>query len=176
MARKLTQREIRTLQIGAIVVIAIPAFVYGTDWLAHWRKVRASLAVAERRLEDVRGDTARQAGLLSIVPVLELPRREEEQKFLFRDKLHEQLKKAGVKTEPLQILATRKTKGLSYGVLKIRCTGKCRFDQSLDLLAALQENPYLVGVEELDIQCDTKQPPEKRKEIELDLTVSTFVQ
>ena len=50
-------------------------------------------------------------------------------------------------------------------------------DQLLDFLSNLNENPYLVGVEELRIQCDTKEPPEKRKdkEIEIDLTVSTFV-
>jgi len=64
-----------------------------------------------------------------------------------------------------------------YKVLKIKCKGKCKFDQLLDFLSNLKENPYLVGIEELRFQCDTKEPPEKRKdkEIEIDLTVSTFV-
>ena len=112
-----------------------------------------------------------------MVPVFETPQAEEKQKFLFRDKLHEQLKKAGINTEPLQFLPVRKPEGVSYKVLKIKCKGKCKFDQLLDFLANLKENPYLVGVEELQIQCDTKEPPEKRKdkEIEIDLTVSTFV-
>ena len=41
----------------------------------------------------------------------------------------------------------------------------------LDLLANLKENPYLVGVEELRMRIDKKKP----QEVDLDLTVSTFV-
>ena len=52
----------------------------------------------------------------------------------------------------------------------MKCSGKCKFAQILDLLASLKENPYLVGIEEMRIKCDTK----NRQEIELDLTVSTF--
>ena len=102
---------------------------------------------------------------------------EDKQKFLFRDKLHEQLKKAGITTDPLQFLPVRKPRGVPYRVLKIKCKGKCKLEQLLDFLANLKENPYCVGVEELRIQCDTKEPPEKRKDkqIEIDLTVSTFV-
>jgi hypothetical protein len=44
--------------------------------------------------------------------------------------------------------------------------------QVLDFLERLNENPYLVGVEELKIKCD----PKKRGEVELDLTVSTFAE
>ena len=66
-------------------------------------------------------------------------------------------------------------KNAPYRVLRIKCKGKCKFDQLLDFLAALKENPYLVGVEELRIECDSKQPPDKRQDIEVDLTVSTFV-
>jgi hypothetical protein len=58
--------------------------------------------------------------------------------------------------------------------LKVKCKGKCKFDQLLDFLAGLKENPYLVGVEELRVTCDTKVPPEKRNQVEIDLTVSTF--
>jgi hypothetical protein len=32
-----------------------------------------------------------------------------------------------------------------------------------------------VGIEELKIECDTKQPPDKRQEVEIALTASTFV-
>jgi hypothetical protein len=163
------------VQVGAIAVIVIPLLSYGTTWIDDWRAVRASLGDARTRLKDLEVDQARQAGLLAIVPVCEEPQPEETQKFLFREKLHEQLKKAGINTQPLQILTSRKMKSGPYKVLKIQCKGKCRFEQLLDLLAGLKENPYLVGVEELRIQCDTRQPPEKRKEIEIDLTVSTFV-
>jgi hypothetical protein len=175
MARRLTPREIRVVQIGVIAVIAIPAFTFGTKWLDDWRQVRKSLAQSQDKLKGLEINEARQAGLLSIVPVLELPEEEEVQKLLFRDKLHEQLKKAGINTEPLQVLAVRKTRDVPHKVLKIQCKGKCKFDQFLSFLAGLRENPYLVGIEELRIECDTKQPPDKRQEVDIALTVSTFV-
>jgi hypothetical protein len=165
----------RMVQIGVIAVIAIPAVTFGTKWIDDWRQVRRSLASAQSKLNDLEINEAKQAGLLSIVPVLEPPQEEETQKLLFRDKLHEQLKKAGINTEPLQFLPTRKVKDMPHKVLKIQCKGKCKFDQLLDLLAGLRENPYLVGIEELKIDCDTKQPPDKRQEVEIALTVSTFV-
>ncbi len=175
MARKLTQRETRTLIIGAISVVAILAFTYGTKGFDHWQKIRASLKSTRAKLKEVAVDQTKQAGLLSIVPVAELPKPEDQQKFLFRDKLYEQLKKAGIKTEPLTIVPSRRKVDLPYRVLLVKCKGKCKFEQLLDFLAALNENPYLVGIEELRFQCDMKQPPDKRKEVEIDLTVSTFV-
>ena len=42
--------------------------------------------------------------------------------------------------------------------------------QALDLLAKLNENPYLVGIEEFRLKID----PKKRSEVELNITVSTF--
>jgi hypothetical protein len=176
MARRLNPREIRVLQLGGICAVAILAFTYGADWLGRWGAVRASLGTAKSQLGDLAADNSKRAAVLSIVPVFEPPKAEETQKFLFRDKLYEQLKKAGIKNEPLAFLATRTTRNVPYNVLRIKCKGKCQFNQLLDFLAALKENPYLVGVEELSIQCDTKEPPEKRKEVEIDLTVSTFVE
>lgn len=163
------------IQIGAIALIAIPGFTYGTKWIDDWRRVRESLSQSQEKLKALEINEAKQAGLLAIVPVLDLPQAEEVQKFLFRDKLHEQVKKAGINAEPLQFLASRKLKDMPYKTLKIQCKGKGKFDQLLDLLAALKENPYLVGVEELKIECDSKQPPDKRQEVEIALTVSTFV-
>ena len=161
------------VQIGVIAVIAIPAFTFGSKWIDDWRKVRASVASAQAKLKDLEINETQQAGLLAIVPVCEPPQEEEVQRLLFRDKLHEQLKKAGINTEPLQFLPVRKVK--DHKILKIQCKGKCKFDQLLDLLAGLRENPYLVGIEELKIECDTKQPPDKRQEVEIALTASTFV-
>ncbi|MHC4521175.1 MAG: hypothetical protein ACYTAS_21480 [Planctomycetota bacterium] len=140
------------------------------------REKRILVIAARSKLDDVAIDEMKQAGLLSIVPAAETPQLEEKQKFLFRDRLHEQLKKAGIKTEPLTILAARRKKGFPYKILRIKCRAKCKFDQLLGFLAALPENPYLVGIEELRIECDAKQPADKRKDVEIDLTVSTFVQ
>jgi len=109
--------------------------------------------------------------LLSIVPAFEMPEKEETQRFLFRDKLNEQLKKAGIQNQPLQVASIGRSGQAGYRLLRLKCSAKCRFTQVLDLLASLKENPYLVGVEELRIKCDSKKP----QEVDLDLTVSTFV-
>lgn len=177
MARKLNAREKQMLLLGAASAVVIFALTYGSKGYDRWSQARATLAAAKRKLNEVETDKSRQIALATIVPVAEIPQVEDKQKFLFRDKLYEQLKAAGIKAEPLQFLPLRKPRGLSYRVIKIKCKGKCKFDQLLEFLANLKENPYLVGVEELRIQCDTKEPPEKRKdkEIEIDLTVSTFV-
>ncbi len=178
MARKLNQREMRLLIFGGVAAIVIVGLHYGLQGLDHWEAVRASLRSAQSKLDDLtvdRGEQAKQAALLSVVPVAELPRLEDEQPYLFRDRLNEQLKKAGIKTEPLTILSLRKKQGLPYDVMRVKCTGKCQLTQLMDFLAATPENEYLVGIEELQIRCDTKKPPEQRKDVEIDLVVSTFV-
>ena len=176
MINRLSERDIRIVKIGAVCAAAILALTFGTKWVERWRQVRESLSQVRSKLNDIALDDAKQASLLSIVPVFEMPQVEEKQKYLLRDKFNEQLKKAGIESEPLQILPARKSKQAgSYKVLLLKCRGKCRFEQVLDLLAGLKENPYLVGVEELKIQCDAKQPPDKRQEVVLDMTVSTFI-
>jgi len=173
MIKNLSQRDKRALKFGAICVAAIVVFVFATGWLGHWAEVRKSLDVKRNKLKVISPSKGKQEGLMSIVPVFEMPGSEEKQKFLFRDKFNEQLKKAGIKSETLQFLPVGKSRRADgYKLLRLQCRrGKCNFGQVLDLLAGLKENPYLVGIEEFKIKCD----PKKRQEFELDLTVSTFV-
>ncbi|MBM4026645.1 MAG: hypothetical protein FJ280_14770 [Planctomycetes bacterium] len=175
----MNEREKRMLQMGAIAVVLIGIFGYGTKAMDRWNQSRTSLAAAKRRLSEVETDPAKLAGLIAQVPVFTMPEPEEKQKTLFREKLYEQLKKAGINPEPPQPILSKKINiaGTGYRVLKIKCKAKCKLPQLLDFLAALKENPYLVGVEELRMQCDMKEPPERRKDkdVEIDLTVSTFI-
>jgi len=171
MIEKLSRKRI--LMIGAAGVAAIVVVVFGTKWLDRWGKTRESLATMRAQLKLVSADEAKQAGILSIVPVFEMPKAEAEQELLLRDKLNEQLKKAGIKSEPLQVLPSP-SRQPQYKVLRLKCSAKCRFGQVLDLLAAIRENPYLVGIEEMRIQCDTKQQPGQRQDVDLNLTLTTF--
>ncbi len=175
MLDKLGQKEKRTLKIGAVCAAAILMVGLASKWLEHWSQVRKSLSQIKVKLEAVSVDEAKRAGLLSIVPAFEMPQAEEEQKLLFRDKFNEQLRSLRIKSEPLQVLPAGKSRQLGYKLLRLKCSAKCKFGQVLDLLAGLKQNPYLVGIEEIKIQCDLKKPQEKREEIELELTVSTFV-
>jgi len=169
---KLSQRDKRALKIGVIGAAVILAFTFGTRWVGHWSEVRESIAAKKATLKSVRVDKDERERLMSIVPVFETPQDEEKQKFLFREKFYEQLKKVGFKGEPIRVLRTKKTQaGTGYRLLGLQTRGKCNFEQILDLLTNLNENPYLVGIEEMRMECD----PKKRQEFKLDLTVSTFV-
>jgi len=171
MIEKLSQKDIRALKFGALGVAVVLVLVFASEFLDRWAEARSSLALLEDKLELINPDKVKQAGLMSIVPVFEMPQKEETQKFLFRDKLTEQLKKARINNKPLLELASKKSPQAGYKLLRFKCSATCRFDQVLDLLANLKENPYLVGLEELRITCDKKKP----QEVEMDLTVSTFV-
>jgi hypothetical protein len=171
MIEKLSQRERRTVMIGAVCAAAILVFVFASKWYDRWAEARGSLDELNAKLELIDVDKARRAGLMSIVPVFEMPEKEEEQKFLFRDKLTEQLTEAKINNKPLQELPGRKSSQAGYKLLRLKCSANCKFTQVLDLLANLKNNPYLVGIEELKIECDKKKP----QEVEMELTVSTFV-
>ena len=113
MAKKLNAREKRILLLGAASAVVILVLTYGSSGYDRWSEARAALASAKRRIADVETDKSRQAALAAMVPVCETPEVEDKQKFLFRDRLHEQLKKAGINTEPLQFLPVRKPKAAS---------------------------------------------------------------
>ena len=170
MIEKLSQKDIRAVKLGAVGAALILLFVLASEWHERWTAAKAEAAELDAKLKAIDVDKARQAGLTSIVPAFEMPLVEDEQSFLFRDKLSEQLKKAGIKNKPLKVQAGRKSPRTGYTLLYVTCSAKCRFSQALDLLAGLNENPYLVGIEEFRIKVD----PKKRQEVDLDLVVSTF--
>jgi len=170
MINKLSEKDIRAIKIGAVAAVIIAVLIFGSALNGRWKKAKTKGSVLKAKLDAIDVDQIKQAGLMSIVPVIEMPKIEEEQKFLFRDKLSEQFNRAGIRNKPLQVQAGRKSPQAGYKLLLVKCNATCRFSQVLDLLARLNENPYLVGIEELKIKCD----PKKKGEVELDLVVSTF--
>lgn len=170
MIDKLSEKDIRAIKIGAIAAVIIAILMFGSELHDHWKKAKTKGSELHTKLDAIDVDQIKQAGLMSIVPVIEMPKIEEEQKFLFRDKLSEQFKRAGIRNKPLQVQPGRKSSQSGYKLLLVKCNATCRFSQVLDLLAQLNENPYLVGIEELKIKCD----PKKKGQVELDLVVSTF--
>lgn len=167
---KFSKKDIRVFKIGGICAVTILIFWFGTKLHDHWAQARARGRRVEAKLEAINLDKAKQAGLMSIVPKFEMPAVEEEQKFLFREALVKQL--AGIKgSKPLEVVRGGKAKVGGYSQLFLKFNGRCKFTQALDLLAKLNENPYLVGIEEFRMKTDPKKP----QEVELDLTVSTLV-
>jgi hypothetical protein len=174
---KLSETDKRTLKLGGVGVVLILAYAFVVGpWIDDWLLTRSALKTERTRLDSIAPAggvaAAKQAGLVSVVPKLEMPLAESVQGPLFRGRFNEQLKKAGVNVTSLQFLQSAKSKQASeYDILRLQCRGTCKFAQMLDLLAGLNENPYLVGVDELQLKCNQK----SREQIDIVLTVSTFV-
>jgi len=174
---ELSETDKRALKLGSVGVVLILAYAFVIDpWMDGWLAARSALKTERTRLDSITsgssGLEAKRAGLVSIVPKLKMPDAEGVQGPLFRDKFNEQLKKAGINVTGLQYLQSSRSKQQGgHKVLRLQCRGKSKFAQVLDLLAGLNENPYLVGVEELQLKCNQK----NREQIDMVLTVSTFV-
>lgn len=171
MIEKLNQKDIRAIKIGVIGVAVIIVFILATELIDHWKAAKSNLQGLEEKLELIDLDKAKRAGLMTIVPEFEMPLERETQKYLFLNKLNEQLRELRINSQPLQEVAGGKSPDPRYKLLRLKCSAKCRFSQVLDLLANIKENPYLVGIEEMRLKCDSKD----KQQVEIELTVSTFI-
>ena len=171
MKTKLSPKDIRALKIGVLCAAGIFVFWVASKVFDRLKEAQTSTALLNNKLELIDVDKAKQSGLVSIVPKFEMPISEEDQKFLFLEKLTEQFKKAGIQNQPLQVASKTTSKKDGYQMLRLKCSATCRLTQALDFLANLKDNPYLVGIEELRLRIDKKKP----QEVAMDLTVSTFV-
>ncbi len=171
MMQKLSDRDIRAIKLGAVGLGAILLIMAGGKIHGRWAQLKEQIRIKEAQLDLIDVDKAKAAGIASIVPVFEMPEKEQAQKVRFRKVFTEQLKKAGIRTEPLKVIPTKRLLLPNYRLMNFQCSAKCRFTQVLDLLARLNENPHLVGIEEFKIKCDKSKP----QDVELDLTVSTAV-
>ena len=169
MFEKLSQRDKRALKLGIAGVVLIPLFfLYVLPWFEDWQQVRKQLSAQRQKLKKI---TAVDSRLISQVPRLSIPREEKMQGTLFRDEFAQQLKQAGIKAKSVQLIASRKERTISgYKCLQLQCKGECQFGQLVDLLAALNGNPYFVGVDAVTLKCD----PKDRNKMDITLTVSTY--
>jgi hypothetical protein len=175
MAVQLTDRDKKTLWLGAVGAVFILGLVYVPKLTGRWRKVRSEMHAMESILQQIQNPKdAKQLFLDAQVPVYKMPTTADAQAFLFRDKLTEQIKKAGLKEVPLQTEFSRKRQAGGYQPLYVSYAGKCSFDKLLKLLVDLKTNPYYVGIEALKIEADPKQPAAGRKEMTIELTLTTL--
>ena len=177
MFERLNQRDKRALIFGVVAVAVILAYMSAGPWFKDWQDIKASLDAKRAQLkviapaDDDEKAKATWEKLALRVPVFEMPLPESKQSPLFRNKFSEQLKKAGIKVKTLQPIGGKSTKRVSgYKLLKFQCRGKCSLNQVLDLLAGLNSNPHLAGIEEMSIKFGQKD----RKQMDLVMTVSTF--
>jgi len=177
MAIQIGERDQRAIVLGAIAIVAILAYSFGGRWLDQWQAARTELSKLRTQLTQVRQWSsdrpgARQLAVAAAVPKFTMPETEARQTLLFRNAFNEQLTRAGIRAKSLDYLAARKATGGLHKTLRLQCKARCRLSQLLDLLGRLPENPYFVGIEELQIRPDSR----NRQEADIVLTVSTFAQ
>ena len=167
---KLGARDLRA--IGILLVCMALVAAYNSGWLEDWKAVRSRIAQLRAQQDRLVMNPADQASLIAAVPAFEMPQTEDKQRLAFRTRFNEQLKKAGIGPKALKYPGKPKDqRELGVRLLRLQCASHCKLSQVLDLLAHLNENPYLVSVEDFKITIDEK----KREEVELDMKVSTYV-
>jgi hypothetical protein len=172
----LSQRDRRTLVLTAIIAGTILLYHFVLDaWFCRWGEVKRSLRREIRRLQtiDLRSDAvkARFMALQQQVPAVEMPVEEDLQRFLFQEKLNQQLKSLGIKPERFTYVGSTAAGSRGrFRLIKLQTRAGCPLAKAFELLAVLPENPYLVGIEEFYLKVD----PKNRKKAKLVLTVSTL--
>ncbi len=176
----MSRRDKRALLLGGVGAMLILLYAYVVKpWQAEQATLRAKVETQEKLLERIGLSPTAQAKmhqkiLAQKVPAFTMPEGEDMQRLIFEREFSNLLKKAGVKPKsmPQFISQGKKIPQLGVKKLKIQGEGKCKFEQALDLLASVYENPHLASVEEFKLTCDEK----KRKErmVDVSLTVTTF--
>ncbi len=170
MLEKLNEKDVKTLKLGGIGVVAILIFWAALSGFDYWTQKRQSYKTLDQQLKDLDTDKIKQEGLLSIVPVLEMPEDKDKQKVLLREEMVQQFDDARITGQPwLEVSGKTNYLPTPYGLLCLKSSGSCRLRDMFNLLANLKENPYLVAIEELRIKCDPQNP----QQIDFDITVST---
>ena len=170
MFNNLNERDKKTIKMGAIAAAAIIVLLLALKGYSNWDNKRKEYDSLVSSINSLNISDAAQKKLLSDVPVFQLPQDEQTQKEDFRKELEREFDSLRIQTDPWQEVTTKKSYLSGYGTLFLKTSGSCRFQQILDLLAIIKDNPYLVGIEELHIECDPQNP----QQANFNITVSTF--
>lgn len=175
--KMISEKDKKTIKFGVVALCLILGYAVCDKLIAEYSQTAGKLKTERSKFKSILPDkngnlTRQQAGIMSIVPVFEMPEKESIPGQKFKEQFIKQLKASGIKFTTLnQLPMSNKKNPVGFRTLRFQCKGKCNFHQSVDILAKLYENPLFVAVEEFKIECDSK----KRTEMDITLTVSTFV-
>lgn len=175
MLNQFSPRDKRAIVVTCVAMVVILFYVVVYDpWMADWDRVSAEIKSKESvaKLLDATSTKAKQrfASFNEMIPAYAPPEKVETQRLLFEGKLVEQFKKAGLKPISMVFSTPKYVSAIGYYKLSFQMKCQCKFKQVFDLLATLRENPYLVGIEALDIKLDSKD----RSKVDFTLKLSTY--
>lgn len=162
MLEKLNEKDKKTVKIGGLAAILL-LVLFGTyQGYNLWESKKKDTKKLDSELVALNMTESAHKNLMATVPVFQMPKDEETQKTNFRSSLNQLFEQMRINTDPLVEVAAGNTirPPVGYGALclKTSSSGTISFQNILYLLAALKENPYLAGIEELKITCDQQNP------------------
>ena len=170
MFDKLNEKDKKTIKYGGIAIAVIIVLLFGSQGYSDWNQKTTENKSLNANIKAIElSDSAREKQLKTI-PVFEMPKDEQTQKSDFRSYLDRQFNDLGIVTSPWQEIPEKSSTLEGYDLLSLNSKGTCRFDLLLELLASLKYNPYLAGIEELNIECD----PQNSQQATFSITLSTF--
>lgn len=171
MFNKMNEKDKNTLKKGGIAVAAVVVLVVAVQVYGNWNTKKAESDTIDNQLRTLNVPDNVRSKTLGSIPVFIMPKDGQTQKELFRNSLDQSLEQLRISTDPWQEITTNKTPTVSgYSSLSLKTSGSCRVDQILSLLASLKQNPYLVGIEELHIECNQQNP----QQADFSIQVSTI--
>jgi hypothetical protein len=172
--KQISTRDIRALKFGLAGIAAVIALLLGLTWLDHWVEVKRLIAEDKIKFEQAGRFPDTYKSFAATVPVIEVPKKEQEQQYAFRDEFNKQLSRCGIRAKPLKFVTASKSPSGQYKLLCLECSGKANIEQIFNLLADLKNNPYLAAIEEFSIK-KTDLKNESSREFDLNMKLSTFV-
>jgi len=161
---------ILTISIGGLILLNHYLI---TPWLEDWETIKSSIKHESKKVELLNHQSpkalAAKAHLSKLIPSFTKPTVENVQRHLMQKKFSEQLKKQGIKAQRMSYLSSSKKKQ-GYKVLKLQTKFICPISKYYNLLASLNENPYLAGVDDVQMLVDKR----NRSNVEVTMTLSTF--
>ncbi|MBN2588844.1 MAG: hypothetical protein JXA96_03200 [Sedimentisphaerales bacterium] len=162
MLEKLSEKDQKTVKMGGLAVLAL-ALAFGVYQGYNFREKQTKESkILDNDLKTLNMSSSAHKNLMAAVPYFQMPDEESIQKTKFRSSLNQLFEQMRISMDPLVEVAAGNSirPPVGYGTLSLKTSSKgtVSFQNILYLLAALKENPYLVGIEELKITCDQQNP------------------
>lgn len=173
MRRALTERERRLVWLCGLVAAALLVYTLWVEPLAsRWKTRAAEYQQLSQQIELIRRwqQSGGLKGMRVSAAMVAAPLRADQQALLFRNKLTEQIQKAGLQARTVQLRDQRNRTENGYTVISVDCQGRGSYEAVLNLLADLEHNPYYVGLEKLSLRVDAKD----RNQLNFQITAMTY--
>ncbi len=182
----INQTSDKRRNVFALIVLTVSALlIFGYSWvldplLTRWESQKAELEKRQQtiaRLQAAVSPDRFDRKIIERTGKLELPADELTQKILFKRKLEEQFRQAGVGIDGDPQFDTKLTPltGTPYKLARLSLTGRAKHNNLLNLADKIYDNPYLAGLEEFSIELQGNNRNADDASFKIKVTVTTLM-